>query len=83
MGDHRMKKVWIVTIDPDRSPPGEAVIADLRRAGFHVDQVLAGIGAVVGRGTDAVAEKIRRVPGVTDVSIDLPVDIGPPGSPVS
>ena len=83
MADRQKKKVWIVTIDPDRSPPGEAMIADLERVGFHVDQVLAGIGAVVGKGTDAVAEKIRGVPGVTDVSIDLPVDVGPPGSPVS
>jgi hypothetical protein len=79
----RQKKVWIVTLDPARSPSGEAIVADLERVGFHVDQVLTNIGAVIGKGTDAVAEKIRRVPGVTDVSIDLPVDIGPPGSAVS
>lgn len=82
MADHE-KKVWIVTIDPDRSRPRDAIIADLTRVGFHIDQVLSNIGAIVGKGTDAVAEKIRHVPGVTDISIDLPVDIGPPGSPVS
>jgi len=81
MSDRR-KKAWIVTLDPARLS-GDALVADLKRVGFHVDQVLTGIGAVTGKGTDAVAEKIRRVPGVTDVSIDLPVDAGPPGSPVS
>ena len=79
----RKERVWIVTLEPDRSISDDALIAELKRVGFHVDQVLTSIGSVIGRGTDAVAEKIRRVPGVTNVSIDLPVDIGPPGSPVS
>lgn len=79
----RKESVWIVTLEPDRSVSDEALLAELKRVGFHVDQVLTSIGSVIGRGTDAVAEKIRRVPAVKDVSIDLPVDIGPPGSPVS
>lgn len=79
----RTKKVWIVTLDPDRSLSGEALVAELERVGFQVDQVLTDIGTVIGKGTDAVAQKVRHVPGVTDVSIDLPANIGPPRSPVS
>jgi hypothetical protein len=36
------------------------------------------IGIITGSATDSVAEAVRAVPGVADVSQDEPVDIGPP-----
>jgi len=49
-------------------------------AGFVIDQILAAIGSITGSATDSVAEAVRAIPGVADVSRDLPVDIGPPDS---
>ena len=71
-------KQWIVTTSGDKP------LKDLRKAltkqGFAVSQVLDEIGCIVGTATEDVAAKVRKVPGVTDVSPDTPVDIGPPGS---
>jgi hypothetical protein len=41
------------------------------------------IGVVTGSALPASVAKMRKIPGVTDVSSDHPVDIGPPGAPVS
>lgn len=72
-------KNWIVTTSGDRSL--KDVSKDLKQRGFQVDHVLEEVGAITGSGEDDTAEKLRSVPGVTDVSPDVEVDIGPPDAP--
>ena len=74
-------KNWIVTTSGDR--PAKEVAKDLRAAGFSVDQVLDEIGSITGAADDRVAEKVRSIKGVADVSPDTVIDIGPPGSPTT
>ena len=73
-------KKWIVTTSPEK-------ISDVRKklteAGFSVEQVLHEIGSITGSASDDVVEKLRSVDGITDVSPDHPIDIGPPDSPVT
>lgn len=69
---------WIVTVSASR--PVADVAKDLSAAGFAVDQVLAEIGSISGRGSAAVAAALRGIPGVVDVSPNTGIDIGPPGS---
>jgi hypothetical protein len=72
---------WIVTLSSDR--PLADLRSDLAEAGFAVDQELEEIGVVTGRCDEAAAGKVRRLRGVTDVSKDMPIDIGPPDSPTT
>jgi hypothetical protein len=74
-------KRWIITTSGDR-PLGD-VKKELTREGFAVGQVLDEIGCIIGDASDDVAEKLRAVPGVADVSPDEPIDIGPPDSDVT
>ena len=71
----------VITISGDR--PIHEVANDLRSAGMDVDQVMEFIGTVTGSANPQTAERLRSVQGVADVSPDHPVDIGPPGAPVS
>ncbi len=72
---------WVVTTSGDR--PAADVARDLTEAGFEVGEVLDAIGVITGSSTGSVADAVRQVPGVADVSPDQPVDIGPPDSPTS
>jgi hypothetical protein len=72
---------WVVTTSGDR--PLSDVKKELTEAGFAVDQVLDEIGVVTGSAGDDVAERLRSVPGVTDVAPDSSIDIGPPDAPVT
>jgi hypothetical protein len=72
-------KNWVVTTSGDR-PLGD-VANDLRKSGLKVADILTEIGCITGEGSDAAAEKARKVRGVTDVSVSAPIDIGPPNSP--
>ena len=71
-------KRWIVTTSGDR--PLNDVARDIEAAGFVIDEVLDQIGIITGSATDSVAEAMRDIPGVADVSLDVPVDLGPPDS---
>lgn len=73
------KKGWIVTTSGDR--PVTEVASDLTKTGFAVDQVLDEIGCITGRAEENVVDRLRNVRGVTDISPDGPVDIGPPDAP--
>lgn len=75
------KESLIITMSGDR--PIHQVADDLRAAGLDVDQVLEFTGTVTGSAQPQTAERLRSIPGVADVSKDHPVDIGPPGAPVS
>jgi len=76
-----MTKRWIVTMSGER--PIREVRKDLAKHGFDVADVYDEIGSISGAGDDDVAEKLREVPGVADVSPEEPIDIGPPDSPVT
>jgi 3-hydroxyisobutyrate dehydrogenase-like beta-hydroxyacid dehydrogenase len=71
----------VITLSGDR--PIREVAADLRAAGLDVDHVLEAIGSVTGSSHSRNMKRLRQVRGVADVSPDHPVDIGPPGAPVS
>ncbi len=71
------KQAMIVTLSGDH-PIGQ-VVQDLKAAGFEVEQVLDVIGSVTGNCDRKIAGKLRAIAGVADVSIDHPIDIGPPG----
>jgi hypothetical protein len=54
---------------------------DLAAAGFTVGNVLEEVGSIVGEAGEDAVSKLRSIKGVVDVSPDVPIDIGPPGSP--
>ena len=72
---------WVITTSGDR--PISDVAADVAAVGFEIDQILDVIGSITGSATVGIAEAVRAIPGVADVSRDLPVDIGPPGADLS
>jgi hypothetical protein len=71
-------KRWIVTTSPDR--PIAEIARKLAAAGFAVEAVNEEINSISGTATDQAVAKMRSVPGVADVSPDVPIEIGPPGS---
>lgn len=73
-----MSKRWVVTTSGDQSL--DDIQKNLVDNGFKVDEVLTEIGLITGVAEDDVAEKMRQVGGVVDVSPEPAVDIGPPGS---
>lgn len=68
-------KTWIVTTDGSRSL--RAVARELEKAGLRAPKLLAAVGCVTGTGDDRVAAALRNVPGVTDVSPDFSIQLGP------
>lgn len=75
------QKSWIVTASEDR-PVGD-VAKELMANGFTITQVLGEMNVITGVARDEVIAKLRAIPGVVDISPDLPVDIGPPDAPVT
>jgi hypothetical protein len=72
---------WIVTTAGDR--PLQDVARQLRQAGLAVEEVLDEIGCITGSASAEVAERLRAIPGVADVSPEHRIDIGPPDAPVT
>lgn len=77
----KQKQAFVVTIAEDHGI--QNVTRELKAKGFEVDQVMDAIGVVTGSALPGDVAKMRKIPGVKDVSADHPVDIGPPGSPIS
>jgi len=75
------RRAVVVTLSGDRDV--HEVVRDLKAAGLEIDNILAEIGVVTGSAAAGQLRKLREVRGVGDVSPDHPVDIGPPGSPIS
>jgi hypothetical protein len=69
-------KRWWVTAAP--GAPLDEIARTITAAGFAVDDVLTAIGCITGSAEPAVAERVRSVPGVTDVSEEPVVNVGPP-----
>lgn len=72
------KKKWVITTSSDR--PVYDIARDLADAGLKDIQVLKEIGIITGSAEDELVEKLRKVRGVKDISPDISIDIGPPGS---
>jgi hypothetical protein len=75
------RKNWVVTTSGDH--PLSSVKKKLTETGFAIEQELDEIGVITGSAGDDVAERLRSVPGVADVSPESPIDIGPPDAPVT
>ncbi len=69
------RKRWTVCAPGE---PLHEVARKLTEAGFEVDDVLTAIGCITGSAEPAVAERIRSIPGVSDVSEEVVFDVGPP-----
>jgi hypothetical protein len=76
-----VRQALVITLSGER-PLGE-VTAALEQGGLTIDQVLSEVGVVTGAAPASAAARLRSIAGVADVSVDHPVDIGPPDSPVS
>jgi hypothetical protein len=70
------QKRWWVTAAPDA--PLDEIAREVADAGFEVDDVLSAIACITGSAEPAVAERVRSIPGVTDVSEEPVVSVGPP-----
>jgi hypothetical protein len=81
MAKKNTKHALIVTVSGERGI--HDVARDLKAAGLAVDQVMEAVGVVTGSADPASKAKLRKVRGVSDVSADHPVDIGPPDADVS
>lgn len=77
----KQKQAFVVTVSGEHGI--EKVTRELKAKGFEVDQVMDAIGVVTGSAHPDDVARMRKIPGVKDVSSDTPVDIGPPGSPIS
>jgi hypothetical protein len=69
----KKKELWIVTVSDER--PIKKVAADLRAAGFDVDQILEEVGTITGSAAPDKVPQLRKIQGVMDVSPDYPVKI--------
>lgn len=72
---------WNITTSSERAL-GDIEI-DVRKAGFSIEHSLKEVGVITGVATPAIAKKLRRIPGIADVSPAEDVDIGPPDSSVT
>jgi hypothetical protein len=75
------KRGWIVSTSGER--PLQDIAQDLTEAGFTISRVLDQIGSIVGTASDDIIENLRAIPGVTDISPEEDIDIGPPDAPVT
>jgi len=68
-------KKWVVTLSNEKSV--RELSRKLTETGFDVDQVLDQIGCITGSGSDEVAQKIRKISGVADVSPESTIQLPP------
>ncbi len=74
------KNIWIVTISSD--PSLESIKKELKRLGVVILQVFDQIGSLEVRCSEELASKVRKVPGIADVSRSISFDIGPGDSQI-
>jgi uncharacterized protein with ACT and thioredoxin-like domain len=72
------EKKFIVTTGGDR--PIQDIAKELADAGLKGVEVLQEIGSITGSAEEEAVAKLRKVRGIVDISQDVPVDVGPPGS---
>jgi hypothetical protein len=71
-------KKWIITLSGEQ--PLAKVRKQLVEAGFEIEEVFDEIGSITGNAEENVAGKLPEIAGVSDVSPEQPIDIGPPDS---
>lgn len=69
-------KKWIVTAT-DKNALGE-VSKKLTENGFVIDEVLEEVCCITGSANEETVSRLRKLPGVADVSPDQEIDLGPP-----
>jgi len=75
-------KKWIITLSGKRSI--NTVKKEISASGFKIEQVLDGIGCIIGDASDVVIAKVRKVDGISDVAKDPgEFNIGPPDAPIT
>lgn len=72
------RRKWIVTLSGER--PLADLKPELKAAGAKVGEAMDEIGVVSVECAEGAARKLRGIKGVSDVSPDHPIDIGPRGS---
>ena len=72
------RKSWTVTTHGDH--PIEEIANELKERGFEVGEVIAEFQSILGSASDDVAENVKHLPGVSDVSRTPQADVGPPGA---
>jgi hypothetical protein len=72
-------KRWIITSSGERKIAD--VAKELEKAGFAVEQVFEEIGSIAGTGSEDLAKKLKSIQGISAVSPDESIDIGPPDAP--
>lgn len=72
------RKKWVITTGSEW--PIHDITKDLADAGLKDVQVLQEIGGITGLAEEEEVSKLRKVSGVKDVSPNISIDIGPPGS---
>lgn len=75
------QKEWVVTLEADADVVQVSVA--LAQAGLHVEHVLNEIGVITGHGGAELGAALRKVKDVIDVAEQMPIDVGPPDSPIS
>jgi hypothetical protein len=71
------EKNWIIIVG-GRSI--HDIAKDLAEAGLKDIQTLQEIGSITGSADDETVSRLRKVRGVKEISPDITVNIGPPGS---
>ena len=72
---------WIVTLDANA--PVDEIRHAIELTGFQIQKFLQPATIFVVYGTEAQAEKARRIHGVIAVEADLEFDVGPPDASIS
>jgi hypothetical protein len=72
-----MKKSLHLQVTVEHGQALDSVCARLTAQGFAVGEVLADIDVIVGTAPASSLARLRRVPGVTDVAEQTPIDLGP------
>jgi hypothetical protein len=73
-----MKKLLHLQVTVEHGRPLAGVCERLEAIGFRVGETLAEIDVIVGTAPASALARLRRVPGVTDVAEQSPIDLGPP-----
>ena len=72
----------IVTLDEGRLSRLEGIAEQLSAMGLREVKTLGSIGAITGKGSPALLDKLRGLPGVADVEPSSSVQIAPPESDI-
>jgi hypothetical protein len=75
------KTDWIITTSGDR--PIHDIAKDLTTAGFTLREILEEVGCITGSADEKVIQRLRKISGVTDISPDLEITLGPPDAGVT